>query len=85
MQRCLDVSRSHRRLVAMPVATPRLSGLWMRVFGGMPWSMGTQFIRNLAFDAVVRDERGRQWLGGEWVSLDGALQAALAGDGLYVG
>lgn len=89
MQRCLDVSQSHRRLVSMPVATPRLSGLWMRVFGGMSWSMGTQFIRNLAHDAVVRDERGREWLGGEWVSLDVALQVALQvaldGDGWHEG
>ncbi|MEZ4432910.1 MAG: NAD(P)H-binding protein [bacterium] len=77
MQRCLPCLGSHRRLHAMPIATPRLSGLWMRAFGGMPLTMGTEFIRNLGHDAIARDDHTRALIGRAPTPLDRALREAL--------
>lgn len=77
-KRCVDAGSCSRRMVPMPVATPRLSGLWMRVFADMPASMATAFIRNLGRDAVVRDLQARQWLGQPAMPLEPAIRSALA-------
>lgn len=77
MQRCLDGMGSRRAIHAMSIATPRLSGLWMRVFGGMPATMGAQFVRNLGHDAVARDDHTAALIGRAPTPLDVALRAAL--------
>lgn len=75
--RCGALLGRPRRQWSMPVATPRLSGWWMQRYGGMPRAMGTEFIRNLGHDAVVRDGRAMRWVGGARVPLDVALRRAL--------
>lgn len=82
IERFLVLQGRRRRVIDSPVATPLLSGWWMERFGGMPRSMGTQFVRNLDHDAIVRDHRARALLGGgPMVPLTRALVEALGAGG----
>lgn len=79
--RCGVAMGRRRRQWRSRLATPRLSGLWMERFGGMPRGMATAFIRNLGRDAVVTDDRAMRWVGGARVPLDAALRRALVTPG----
>ncbi|QRN97979.1 NAD(P)H-binding protein [Archangium violaceum] len=52
-----------RPVLRMPVAVPRLSGLWTGLFSPIPKRVGEHFVRGLGHDAVVRDPRLRELLG----------------------
>ncbi|WNG39938.1 NAD(P)H-binding protein [Archangium minus] len=52
-----------RPVLRMPVAVPRLSGLWTGLLSPIPQRIGEHFVRGLGHDAVVRDPRLRELLG----------------------
>jgi uncharacterized protein YbjT (DUF2867 family) len=66
-----------RKVVRMPIATPRLSGYWIRCFAGVSARVARELVLGLAHDSVVRDTRARTLLPLAPTSVRTAMQRAI--------
>lgn len=62
LQKTARVLGLRRHMVTVPVGSPRLSKLWVRVFGGVPWAIVSPLIDSLRYQAEVRDNPLQRWL-----------------------
>ena len=62
LQETARVLGLQRSMVTVPVGSPRLSKLWVRVFGGAPWAIVSPLIDSLRYQAKVRDNPLQRWL-----------------------
>jgi uncharacterized protein YbjT (DUF2867 family) len=72
--------RGLRRLrLEMPIATPRLSGAFLRWIASVPPTVTREFLCSLGIDSVARDRRARQLFGiDDHIPLDEAIHRAIA-------
>jgi uncharacterized protein YbjT (DUF2867 family) len=72
-----------RRLPALPVPlpTPRISSLWLKLVSGADYQVARQLVYGLAHDLLPRDDRAWAWLGlPPPTGFDEAARRALAED-----
>ena len=70
-----------RHMVTVPVGSPRLSKLWVRVFGGAPWAIVSALIDSLRYQTEVRDNPLQRWLMADPTSYATALRDAVDAQG----
>ena len=66
-----------RRTVTVPMESPHLSKLWVRLFGGAPWALVSPIIDSLRYQARVSSNELQDWLQEDATSFDAALDAAV--------
>ncbi len=79
--RTADVLGLHRRTVTIPVESPRLSKLWVRLFGGEPWALVSPIVDSLRYQTRVEPNEMQAWLERDAQSFEDALSAAVDDQG----
>ena len=72
-----DVLGLTRRTVTVPMESPRLSKLWIRVFGGVPWALVSPIVDSLRYQTRVRPNEMQEWLSADAASFEKALAASV--------
>ncbi|WP_233992693.1 NAD(P)H-binding protein [Salinibacter altiplanensis] len=75
--RTADVLGLRRRTTTVPMESPRLSKLWIWLFGSVPWALVTPVVDSLRFQTRVQPNEMHQWLQNGALSFEGALEAAV--------
>jgi uncharacterized protein YbjT (DUF2867 family) len=75
--RTADVLGLTRRTVTVPMESPRLSKLWVRLFGGAPWALVSPIVDSLRYQTRVQDNPMQSWLRRDATSFDAAVDAAV--------
>ncbi len=70
-----------RRSVTVPMESPRLSKLWVRLFGGVSWPLVSLVIDSLRYQTRVQSNEMQSWLEKEATSFESALEAAIDENG----
>ncbi|MBL8622776.1 MAG: hypothetical protein JNK64_15780 [Myxococcales bacterium] len=78
MQRVSVILRRQRRIVPLPIITPRLSALWISLITGAPRRLIAPLIDSLRHQMIAGDRRLQAAAGIPGLSLDAAITAALA-------
>jgi uncharacterized protein YbjT (DUF2867 family) len=79
--RTADVLGLTRRTVTVPIESPRLSKLWVRVFSGAPWALVSPLIDSLRHQARVRENPLQRWLVDDATPFEAALDEAVDAEG----
>lgn len=79
--RTADVLGLHRWTTTVPIESPRLSKLWVWLFGGVPWALVTPIIDSLRYQTRVRPNALHTWLQRDALSFDDALRASVDAQG----
>jgi uncharacterized protein YbjT (DUF2867 family) len=79
--RTADVLGVQRRTATVPMESPRLSKLWVWLFGGAPWPLVSPIIDSLRYQTRVRPNDLQAWLQREAFSFETALAAAVDPEG----
>jgi hypothetical protein len=79
--RTADVLGLHRWTTTVPIESPRLSKLWVWLFGGVPWALVTPIIDSLRYQTRVRTNALHTWLQRDALSFDDALRASVDAQG----
>ena len=66
-----------RWTTTVPIESPRLSKLWVWLFGGAPWALVTPIIDSLRYQARVRPNALQDWLREDLQRFDTALKEAV--------
>jgi len=77
MERTANVLGSRRRMVPVPLLTPRLSTLWVAMVTGMPRALVGPLVRSLEHEMVARDNPLLRWLADGALGFEQALEQAL--------
>lgn len=72
-----EAGLARRRLLVVPVLTPRLSSHWVGLVTPVPASLARPLVDSLVNEVVVTDERARRILGEATCSLRDAIRLAL--------
>ena len=75
--RTADVLGLHRRTLTVPMESPRLSKLWVRLFGGEPWALVSPIVDSLRYQTRVEPNEMQDWLEQDAQSFEEALSAAV--------
>ncbi|WP_251953761.1 NAD(P)H-binding protein [Salinibacter ruber] len=75
--RTADVLGLRRRTTTVPMESPRLSKLWVWLFGSVPWALVTPVIDSLRFQTRVQPNEMHRWLQNDALSFEGALEASV--------
>ncbi|WP_232797867.1 NAD(P)H-binding protein [Salinibacter altiplanensis] len=75
--RTADVLGLRRRTTTVPMESPRLSKLWIWLFGSVPWALVTPVVDSLRFQTRVQPNEMHQWLQNGALSFEEALEAAV--------
>jgi uncharacterized protein YbjT (DUF2867 family) len=75
--RTADVLGLQRWTTTVPMESPRLSKLWVWLFGSVPWALVTPVIDSLRFQTRVRTNEMHEWLGQDALSFEDALAASV--------
>jgi len=70
-----------RHTVTVPMESPRLSKLWVRLFGGVPWALVSPIIDSLRYQTRVQENEMQSWLLEGATSFDAALANAVDEEG----
>jgi len=62
-----------RYAVTVPLESPRLSKLWVYLFGGVPWALVKPIIDRLRYQARVQPNEVQEWLRRDATSFDRAV------------
>jgi len=66
-----------RRTVTVPIESPRLSKLWVRLFGGAPWALVSPIVDSLRYQTRVRPNAMQSWLRPDAVPFEAAVAEAV--------
>jgi uncharacterized protein YbjT (DUF2867 family) len=75
--RTADVLGLTRRTVTVPMESPRLSKLWVRLFGGAPWALVSPIVDSLRYQTRVRPNPMQTWLQRDATSFEASVDAAV--------
>ena len=75
--RTADVLGLERHTTTVPMESPRLSKLWVWLFGGVPWALVNPVIDSLRYQAQVQPNEMQDWLKRDALSLEEALDASV--------
>ena len=75
--RTADVLGLERWTTTVPMESPRLSKLWVWLFGGVPWALVTPIIDSLRYQTRVRSNEMQTWLLQESLSFEEALRESV--------
>ena len=75
--RTADVLGLTRRTVTVPMESPRLSKLWVRLFGGVPWALVSPIVDSLRYQTRVQPNAMQSWLQRDATSFEDAVAAAV--------
>ena len=75
--RTADVLGLRRRTTTVPMESPRLSKLWVWLFGSVPWALVTPVVDSLRFQTRVRTNEMHEWLLRDARSFEEALAASV--------
>lgn len=78
MERIARILGRRLRIVEVPVLTPRLSSLWLRLVTPVQASVARPLVEGMRSPTVVRDDRIRGWVPFQPTPFDVAVRAALA-------
>lgn len=78
MERIARILGRRLLIVEVPVLTPRLSSLWLRLVTPVQASVARPLVEGMRSPTVVRDDRIRDWIPFERTPFDVAVRAALA-------
>lgn len=79
--RTADVLGLRRRTATVSMESPRLSKLWVRLFGGEPWSLVSPIVDSLRYQTRVAPNEMQDWLERDAQSFEEALSAAVDDQG----
>jgi uncharacterized protein YbjT (DUF2867 family) len=79
--RTADVLGLRRRTTTVPMESPRLSKLWVRLFGGEPWALVSPIVDSLRYQTRVQPNEMQDWLEPDAQSFEEALAAAVDEEG----
>lgn len=81
MQLYARVAGLRRRLVIpVPVLSPRLSSLWVGLVTPLPVAVARPLVDSLVNEVIVHDDTAQRFFGIDTMSLEDAIEEALAGD-----
>jgi uncharacterized protein YbjT (DUF2867 family) len=66
-----------RYTTTVPIESPRLSKLWVRLFGGGPWALVSPIIDSLRYQTRVQPNDMQVWLQKEALSFEAAVSASV--------
>ncbi len=75
--RTADVLGLRRWTTTVPIESPRLSKLWVWLFGGVPWALVTPIIDSLRYQTRVQPNEMQEWLSQDTLSFEAALQESV--------
>jgi hypothetical protein len=75
--RTANVLGLERHTTTVPMESPRLSKLWVWLFGGVPWALVNPIIDSLRYQAQVQPNEMQDWLKRDALSLEEALDASV--------
>jgi len=75
--RTADVLGLERWTTTVPMESPRLSKLWVWLFGGVPWALVTPIIDSLRYQTRVRSNEMQTWLLQKSLSFEEALRESV--------
>ncbi|PSQ93987.1 MAG: nucleoside-diphosphate sugar epimerase, partial [Bacteroidetes bacterium QH_2_63_10] len=75
--RTADVLGLQRWTTTVPMESPRLSKLWVRLFGGEPWALVSPIVDSLRYQTRVEPNEMQDWLEQDAQSFEEALSAAV--------
>jgi hypothetical protein len=75
--RTADVLGLQRWTTTVPMESPRLSKLWVWLFGSVPWSLVTPIVDSLRYQTQVRPNEMQTWLVQDALSFEEALEASV--------
>ena len=70
-----------RHTTTVPMESPRLSKLWVRLFGGVRWALVSPIIDSLRYQTRVAPNEMQDWLQEDATSFEDALAAAVDEEG----
>ena len=70
-----------RRTTTVPMESPRLSKLWVRVFGGAPWALVSPIVDSLRYQTRVQSNALQSALRPDALSFEDALREAVDAEG----
>jgi uncharacterized protein YbjT (DUF2867 family) len=70
-----------RRTTTVPMESPRLSKLWVRLFGGAPWALVSPIVDSLRYQTRVRPNALQAALRPDALSFEDALREAVDDEG----
>jgi Predicted nucleoside-diphosphate-sugar epimerases len=79
--RTADVLGLQRRTTTVPMESPRLSKLWVRLFGGEPWALVSPIVDSLRYQTRVESNPMQDWLERDAQSFEAALSTAVDDQG----
>jgi len=75
--RTADVLGLQRWTTTVPMESPRLSKLWVWLFGSVPWALVTPIVDSLRYQTQVRPNEMQTWLVQDALSFEEALEASV--------
>jgi uncharacterized protein YbjT (DUF2867 family) len=75
--RTADVLGLRRRTTTVPMESPRLSKLWVWLFGGVPWALVTPIVDSLRYQTRVQPNEMQDWLEQDASTFEEALDASV--------
>ena len=75
--RAADVLGLTRHTTTVPMESPRLSKLWVYLFGGVPWALVGPIVDSLRYQTRVQPNEMQDWLEREAYSYEEALAASV--------
>jgi uncharacterized protein YbjT (DUF2867 family) len=75
--RTADVLGLKRRTTTVPMESARLSKLWVRLFGGVPWALVSPIVDSLRYQTRVRPNPMQDWLTPDAATFEEALAASV--------
>lgn len=81
LQRTAHVLGLRRPMGTVPIESPRLSKLWVRLFSGAPWALVSPLIDSLLYQSSVRPNPLQSWLMEAPTPLDEALARSVDAEG----
>lgn len=79
--RTADVLGLRRWTTTVPIESPRLSKLWVWLFGGVPWALVTPIIDSLRYQTRVRPNVLQEWLSQDTFTFEEALRDSVDAQG----
>ena len=81
MERTARVMHLERRMLGVPLITPRLSTLWVSLVSGSSRALAGPLVASLKHDMVVRDNPVQEAIAPDALDFEGALRASLDAEG----
>ncbi|MFB6274319.1 MAG: NAD(P)H-binding protein [Salinibacter sp.] len=75
--RTAEVLDLERWTTTVPMESPRLSKLWVWLFGSVPWALVTPIVDSLRYQTHVGSNRMQDWLREDALSFEAALEASV--------